>query len=189
MVSNQTAFPSTVLQREREREERETVWYLAMHCFFMGPFIREKWGWVNNRSWARIFLWVIYWHGVPLSTPSVPSNHAFHRVLKKKLWLCLLWEPKYSLCLLHANCDPHYLYRQIVIPTTYIGMELYSFQHFRHRNETKSIVQAQVSRVYVLRIENWMVQTPSLAEMIEDTCQWLIITGFQSQGFLSVSVE
>ena len=48
MVSNQTAFPSTIFmkrEREREREKRERrLFYfdLAMHSFFMGPYIRGK---------------------------------------------------------------------------------------------------------------------------------------------------
>lgn len=50
MVSNQTAFPSTVhkperKEREKERErkikERLLHFDLAMHCVFMGPYIRE----------------------------------------------------------------------------------------------------------------------------------------------------
>ena len=47
MVSNQTAFPSTIFmkrerERERERERRLFYFNLAMHSFFMGPYIRGK---------------------------------------------------------------------------------------------------------------------------------------------------
>ena len=50
VVSNQTAFPSTVHSqrergREREREEEREKLFdfdMAMHCFSWGPYIREE---------------------------------------------------------------------------------------------------------------------------------------------------